>query len=138
MTISVLDSGALIALERDDRDMWALVKPQNGEAVNFQVPAGVLVEVCRDRSSQALLNVALKRCRTVPLSEEIAQLAGLLLAISDASGAVDATVMATAVVATNFEDVEIYTSDSGDISDLKAAAELIPGLVKNDIAIRAT
>ena len=69
MTISVLDSGALIALERNDRDMWGLVKTQDAKPTDFQVPAAVLVQVVRDRSTQVPLNMALKRYRIVPLDQ---------------------------------------------------------------------
>jgi len=138
LTISVLDSGALIALERNDRDMWSLVKTQHAKPADLLVPAAVLVEVSRDRSTQVLLNMALKCCRVVPLDEEIALFVGALLAISTAGGAVDATVVATAATATRLDDVEIYTSDLCDMRALRTAAEQVPELVEHDIVISAT
>jgi hypothetical protein len=59
---SILDAGALIALERNDRTVWAALKlaALNGEDV--VVPTTVLAQVWRGRASQALLAQALQHC----------------------------------------------------------------------------
>lgn len=134
MSILVLDAGALIALERNSRPVWVLVEAAYDEGDRAHVPACALAQVWHGEPTQALLNRALKRCRTIPLDEEMALIAGRLRRTSGIQDVADASVAAAAALATNFASVVVATSDEGDISQLIQAAEsLHPRLVHNEI-----
>ncbi|MBO0843566.1 MAG: PIN domain nuclease, partial [Nocardioides sp.] len=62
------DTGALIAAERDARDLWALHEAALRRGVVPTVPAGVLGEAWRG-GPQAKLSRLLKGCRTEPLDD---------------------------------------------------------------------
>ncbi len=59
MTTLVLDAGALIALHRNDRSVWAMLRNAADDSAEVSVPAGVIAQAWRDRSRQALLARAL-------------------------------------------------------------------------------
>ena len=65
----MLDAGALIALERDSRRVWALVEAAFDAGDRVQVPACALAQVWTGAPTQARLNQALKRCRTISLEK---------------------------------------------------------------------
>ena len=58
----VLDSGALIALERNDKPMWAALKLAALENENVLVPSAALAQVWRGSARQARLSSALEFC----------------------------------------------------------------------------
>ena len=114
--------------------MWALVEAVYDAGDRTQVPACALAQVWNGEPTQARLNQALKLCRTIPLDEDMAHIAGRLRVLSGINDVPDASVAAAAVMATNFSSVVIATSDENDISQLVHAAEsLRPGLVHNKI-----
>lgn len=134
MSILVLDAGALIALERNNRPVWALVEAAYDGGDRAQVPACALAQVWNGEPAQARLNQALKQCRTIPLDDEMARLAGRLRRTSGIDDVTDASVAAAAAMATNFSSVVIATSDENDISQLISAAESYrPRLVHDEI-----
>lgn len=136
MSILVLDAGALIALERNNRNLWALVDAAYGAGERAQVPACALAEVWSGEPTQARLNQALKLCRTIPLDEKLARITGRLRMDSGMDDVTDASVAAAAAMATSFSNVVIATSDEDDISLLVNAAEsLRPRLVQDTIGI---
>ena len=45
MTTLVLDTGALIALDRNDRSVWAMLRNAAGDSAEVSVPAGVIARV---------------------------------------------------------------------------------------------
>ena len=114
----VLDAGALVALERRDRDMWA--RP-NAEVSKGDVPithGGVVGQVWRTGTGrQTALAVALKGMRVLPLDDALGRRAGALLARARMRDAIDAAV---AVLARDGDT--IATSDVGDIDALVTAA----------------
>lgn len=67
MTAIVLDTGALMALEHDDRRVWELLREAADTEEIVQVPAGVIAQAWRDGSRQVLLVRALAHCDEVPL-----------------------------------------------------------------------
>ena len=139
MSIIVLDAGALIALERNSRHIWRLVEAAYDRGESAQVPVCVLAQVWNGDPTQARLNQALKRCKTIPLDEEMARFAGRLRRISGVPDVVDASVAAAAAYATSFSSVVIATSDEDDITRLVHAAEsLRPRLVHNEIRTQRT
>ena len=138
MSILVLDAGALIALERNSRNLWVLVDAAYDAGDRAHVPACALAQVWSGEPTQARLNQALKLCRTIPLDEELAHITGRLRLASGIDDITDASVAAAAAMATSFSNVVIATSDEGDISQLVSAAEsLRPRLVQDKIGIHA-
>ena len=115
----LLDAGAFIALERDDRALWRRIKRHpdaDGPAVTH---GGVIAQVWRGGARQANLARALRAVVTVPLDEALGRRAGFLLARSGLSDAVDA-----ALVAMCSHGDEIVTSDPDDLGLLVHAAHL--------------
>lgn len=79
MNSIVLDSGALIALERNDRALWSVLKLAALTSSEIVVPSTVLAQVWRDSPSQALLSRALNLCEIAPfdnLARDVGQLCG--------------------------------------------------------------
>lgn len=113
----VLDRGALIALERDERAMWTRMKATQ---VAGNVPithGGVLGQVWRGGPRQARLAQALRGIDVVPLDERLGRAAGALLGQVGQTNVVDAAVV---LLASDGDD--IVTSDPDDLSPLIAAS----------------
>ena len=109
------------------------------EGDRAHVPTGALAQVYNGDPTQARLNQALKRCRTIPLDEGMARIVGRLRRISGINDVVDASIAATAAMATALSNVVIATSDENDIQQLvHAAASLHPRLVHNEIRTHRT
>src|SRR5260370_21742881 len=72
------DTGALVAAERNSRQIWALHAGYLAEEVIPTVPAAVLAEAWRGGSRQASLSRLLRMCDTEALSEEVARNLGVL------------------------------------------------------------
>lgn len=117
----VLDTGALIALDRNDRATWALLRVAADDSAIMQVPAGVIAQGWRDGARQVLLSRALRHCDEVPLDGQTARVAGLLLGKSRTTDVIDATVALTANALNRTVDTVILTSDPGDIKLLAEA-----------------
>lgn len=117
----VLDAGALIGIERrDDRVRYHLEAARRKEITSPIVPTAVLAEVWRDIPRQASLNQFLRGCTPVPLDEESARRAGLLLAATGGNNVIDAVVVE---VASRTHSV-ILTADPDDLALLAEAAGL--------------
>lgn len=122
----ILDNGALIALERNDRAMWRRLKLV---LVAGQVPlshGGIIGQAWRGRGpGQALLAKALDAIEVQPLDEALGRATGELLAASGHSDVVDA-----ALVLLADDGDQIITSDPDDIEPLARAArrdvEVVP------------
>lgn len=113
----VLDSGAMIALERDERPMWARLK---GALVAGEVPvthAGVLGQVWRGGPRQARLSRALDGVDVRPLDDPLGRGTGELLGVTGLSDVIDA-----ALVLLSSEGDEIITADRRDFEQLVAAS----------------
>lgn len=114
----VLDSGALIALERNDRSMWRRLKAAQLAGSVPVSHGGVLGQVWRGRGPrQALLAKALVGIDVRALDERLGRLAGELLARSGSQDVVDAALV---LLAEDGDD--IVTSDPEDIEPLAALA----------------
>ena len=112
----ILDSGALIALEDGDRQMWRRLKA----ALQAQDPprthGGVVAQVWRGGAGrQARLAGALQAVGIVPLDAALGRRSGVLLAHSGLDDAIDAALAALA----DHGD-QIITSDPGDLAILAA------------------
>jgi hypothetical protein len=94
-----LDTGALVALERGDERLTALLDGilAMPDAI-IHIPAGVLAQAFRDGARQVKLRRLLKRpqARVVVLDERIACIAGMLLGVRGGHDIVDASVVVCA------------------------------------------
>jgi hypothetical protein len=114
----VLDSGALIALERNDRAMWRRLKIAVVAGSPTVSHGGIVGQVWRGHGSrQALLAKALGGIEVRPLDETLGRAAGELLATSKRADVIDAALVLLAE-----EGDRIVTSDPDDIEPLAAAA----------------
>ena len=91
------DTGALVAAERNNRQMWALHAGYLAEEVIPTVPAPVLAEAWRGGSRQASLSRLLRMCDTELMSEELARHIGVLAGKSGHDDIVDVSVVEGAV-----------------------------------------
>lgn len=122
----ILDSGALIALERNDRAMWRRFK---GALLSGDVPAthgGVVGQAWRGHGPrQALLARALAGVEVRPLDDSLGRGAGELLARAGEVDVVDAALVLLAE-----DGDQIITSDPNDIEPLAAASRRHVELVR--------
>lgn len=113
----VLDSGALLALERNDRPMWRRFK---AALLAGRVPVthgGVVGQAWRGRGSrQALLAKALAGVEVRPLDQALGRSAGELLAATRGADVIDAALTLLAG-----DGDHIITSDPHDIERLAVA-----------------
>lgn len=110
----VLDSGALIALERNDRAMWRRLKAVQLRGTVPVSHGGVIGQAWRGRGPrQTLLVKALGAIDVRPLDEALGRAAGELLAGARRRDVIDAAL----VLLANDGDL-IVTSDPGDIEPL--------------------
>ena len=114
----VLDSGALIALERNERAMWRRLKATH---LAGRVPVshgGVVGQAWRGRGPrQALLAKALAATDILPLDETLGRAAGELLASARRHDVIDA-----ALVLLASDGDHIVTSDPDDLEPLARAS----------------
>jgi len=118
MTALVLDAGALIALDRGERDIWALLRRAVAAGDGLLVPAGVIGQAWRDGRRQVPLSRALASCEEVPLDGAAARAAGTLCGLAGQSDVIDASVAVTAARLAVLEDVAVLTSDPDDLGRL--------------------
>jgi hypothetical protein len=117
MSRILLDAGALIALDRNDRAMWQRLAIARRDGIGLLTHGGVLGQVWRKPVRHARLATVLRAIDVRPLDSELGKLAGQLLARSGLSDVIDA-----ALVALSQPDDLIFTSDADDILRLAAAA----------------
>ena len=118
-----LDAGALIALDRGDRRMTALLDEALKRRLTFRVPAGVVGQAWRDGSRQATLArfLAAEEVRIVPLDEHLSRACGELCGQSRTADVIDASVV---IVARERSDV-IVTGDAEDLRRLDPSCPLV-------------
>ena len=108
---TILDTGALLALERNERAMWVRLK---GIVADGQVPithAGVVGQAWRGGARHARLATALQGIDIQPITETTGRSAGQLLGASGLADVIDAAV---ALLACDGDD--IITSDHDDLT----------------------
>jgi predicted nucleic acid-binding protein len=117
------DAGALIALDRDDRRVIALLARAEELGARVTVPATALAQAMRRPARQARLSRLIRQptTRLVPLDGPDATQVGLLLAASRTSDIADAHV----VVCARRQAQAILTSDPDDLAQLDPTARLI-------------
>lgn len=119
----VLDAGALIACERQDPKVTALMEIAAQRRVEMVLPSGVLAQIWRDGARQAVLSKTLRNpgISEAPLHHDDAKQVGELLRVTGTTDVIDAHV---AVLAKRMR-APVITSDPGDISKLDGEVELI-------------
>lgn len=125
MTI-VLDAGALVAVERGDREMIAIIKRERLENRSPLTHGGVIGQVWRGgHGRQANLARLLPGLDIQAIDERLGRRAGVILAAAGTDDVIDAAVMLLA-----HDGGEIFTSDAADLRILAQAAnkhvDLIP------------
>lgn len=114
----VLDTGALVALERNDRAIWRRLKAASLVGESPVSHGGVVGQAWRGRGPrQALLAKALAGIEVRPLDDALGRAAGELLGRSRRNDVIDAAL----VLLANDGD-HIVTSDPNDIEPLALAA----------------
>jgi len=113
----VLDGGALVALDRNERSMWIRLKAAQLEGDVPVTHGGVLGQVWRGGARQARLSQALAGIDVRALDQELGRAAGLLLAVAGLSDVIDAAVV---LLANDGDD--IVTADHEDLERLAAAS----------------
>ena len=119
----VLDAGALIALDRGDKRMIALLDRALAQGCVFRVPAGVVGQAWHDGRVQATLARFLRseEVEIVPLDDQLARSCGELCAATNSPDVIDASVV---ILARERRD-PIVTSDPNDLRRLDPSAQII-------------
>ena len=119
----MLDAGALIAFERNDRKVRALIELAMAHGVPLHSPAGVVGQVWRDGKRQARLArlVGSGLIEVQALDREEAQAAGVLCGQSGTSDVIDASV---ALLARRHAAM-VVTSDAGDLKRIDPKLQLV-------------
>ena len=119
-----LDAGALIALERGNKRLIALLDRALAQRLKFRVPSGVVGQTWRDGRVQVTLARFLRidEVEIVPLDDELGRACGELCGATDTADIIDASVV---IVAKAHGD-HIVTSDPRDLRRLDSTCPLIP------------
>jgi predicted nucleic acid-binding protein len=119
----VLDAGALIAFERNDRKVRVLVELALRHGVPLHAPAGVVAQVWRDGRRQVRLSRLLGSgiVAVAPLDRQEAQAVGIVCGESKTSDVVDASV---ALLARRHRAV-VVTSDPKDLRAIDPKLEIV-------------
>ena len=123
MTGAVLDAGALVGFERNNRRVVAIVARALEHQDPLLVPAGVVAQVWRDGSRQTRLARLLgsPQCEVISLDDRQARAAGQLCGVAATADVVDASV---AVVARD-RRARVVTSDPDDLRLLDHRLEVV-------------
>jgi hypothetical protein len=125
MSAMVLDAGALVAVDRDDRAMMARLRAAQQHGLELRTNAMVVAQVWRDRRGRQVSLARLLRAVDVrAVSPRDGREAGALLAAADAADPIDATVVLLAAPGDR-----ILTSDPGDLARLAESAGNRPVIV---------
>src|SRR5215813_6484918 len=111
-----LDTGALIALDRGDKRMIALLHQALAQGCAFRVPSGVVGQAWRDGRVQVTLARFLRseEVEIIPLDDQLARSCGELCAARNSQDVIDASVV---ILAREWRDA-IVTSDPNDLRRL--------------------
>jgi hypothetical protein len=113
----VLDSGGLIAIERNERSMWARLKAAEVARELPLTHGGVVGQVWRGGPRQARLARALQGVDVRPLDRALGRAVGELLGRTSSSDVIDAAVVLLAA-----DGDDIVTLDRRDFEALVRAA----------------
>ncbi len=114
----VLDTGALLAIERGDRRIAALLKMELAAGRSPKTHGGVIGQVWRGGAGrQARLAKALQGVEIVAIDDALGRRIGILLGRSGGTDVIDAGVVLVAD-----DGDEVLTGDRADLRELAAAA----------------
>ena len=118
-----LDSGALIAFERGDRAVIAIVARALERGLTLAVPAGVVAQVWRDGRKQVRLArlLASSVVEIEPLDDARARAAGQLCGATGTADVIDASVALCA----RARGHGVLTSDPDDLARLGPSLRLV-------------
>ncbi|MDP9133491.1 MAG: twitching motility protein PilT [Actinomycetota bacterium] len=122
MSALVLDAGALIAVERFDRSIWALLAEARERGTENFVPSTVLAQAWRGGPRSAPIARLLEACAVDQLDERRAKEVGIRLGARGVSDVPDAHVACCATA----RKAAIATSDPDDIAALTEPGAEIP------------
>jgi hypothetical protein len=118
VTALVLDAGALVAVDRDDRAMAARLRVASEQGLELRSNAMVVAQVWRDRRGrQARLAHLLRAVDVRAVDQDAGRAAGALLAAAGSADPIDATVVLLARAGDR-----ILTSDPDDLTRLVEAS----------------
>jgi hypothetical protein len=119
-----MDASALIAFERNDRAVVAVVARAWQQRVRLAAPAGVVGQVWRDGSRQARLARLLGSdlVEVVPLDDAGARAAGQICGVAGTRDVIDASV----VVCARERGHAVLTSDVDDMKRLDSTLRYVP------------
>jgi predicted nucleic acid-binding protein len=119
-----LDTGALIALDRGDKRLIALLNRAWAQRLTFRVPSGVVGQAWRNGRVQVTLARFLRigEVEIIPLDEQLARACGELCCATNTSDIIDASV----VILARGRGDHIVTSDPHDLRRLDPACPIIP------------
>ena len=117
------DAGGLIALDRNDRRVLALIARARERRMRITIPAAALAQAIRNPAKQARLSRLIRQADTdlIALDGPDATDVGLLLARTGTADVVDAHV----VVCARRAKQAIVTSDAGDLRRLAPEIQLV-------------
>jgi len=122
----ILDSGAIIASERNDPTLAAILKAARKNRTPILVPATVVAETWRGPSTHARTAHLFGAVDGFPeMNEQSARRVGALLALSKTAAIVDGNVVAIAIA---LRPATIVTSDVHDVTHLLKSAKIPHGL----------
>jgi hypothetical protein len=125
MTV-VLDSGALVAIERGDREMWAVLTREFAGGRAVLTHGGVVGQVWRGGTGrQARLARALPGIHVRAIDDQLGRRVGVLLGQAGRSDVIDAAVVLIAE-----DGDEIFTADAADLRDLARTAGRVVDLIE--------
>jgi hypothetical protein len=124
MTGLTFDAGGLIALDRNDRRVIALLARAAELGMRLTVPATALAQAIRNPATQVRLSRLIRQPHTdlVALSGPDATAVGLLLARSATADIVDAHV----VICARRTRQAVVTSDPGDLRRIDPELRMVP------------
>jgi predicted nucleic acid-binding protein len=123
MTALILDAGAFISIEKNDRSMIALLKAARPSYFSLRSNGSVIAEVWRGGSgSHVTLARLLAAVELLPVDGDVGRAAGALIHDAGGGSAIDATVVAIArdgdqIVTSDRRDIQVLVNVSG--RDLK-------------------
>jgi predicted nucleic acid-binding protein len=118
-----LDAGALIAIDRGDPRLQALLDEAAASGADIAVPAGAVAQAWRGSARQARLSrfLRLRMVTTVPLDEPEARAAGALCGRAGTADVIDASL----VICARARNHAVVTGDARDIAALDPSLTLI-------------
>ncbi len=117
------DAGGLIALDRNDRRVIALVARAKERGLRITIPATALAQAIRNPAGQARLSRLIRQAGTdlVALNGPDATAVGLLLARTGTADVVDVHV----VICAQRAGQAVVTSDAADLRRIASALRLV-------------